>query len=209
MSEDMRSGVNARGLRYAAQRLGLLLLFAVALFGSAGTLDWPRGWWYLVAVLVLEVINLCVLALRAPETLNQRGTFAAGVKPFDKAFAVLWLALAFVTPVVAGLLNNRVGNLTSAVALRLTFMGMLNKNERKQYTYSEGIRQICRMVLSILDTANIYHTDAEEREVDIIFPSPLPENMLEKLKEAQIKRELGVPAEQVLRELGYETTEQG
>ena len=95
------------------------------------------------------------------------------------------------------------------MALRLTFMGMLNKNERKQYTYSEGIRQICRMVLSILDTANIYHTDAEEREVDIIFPSPLPENMLEKLKEAQIKRELGVPAEQVLRELGYETTEQG
>jgi len=33
---------------------------------------------------------------------------------------------------------------------------------------------------------------------------PLPENMMEKLKEAQIKKELGVPAEQVLRELGYE-----
>jgi len=35
----------------------------------------------------------------------------------------------------------------------------------------------------------------------------LPENVMEKLQEAQIKRELGVPAEQVLRELGYETTE--
>jgi hypothetical protein len=42
--------------------------------------------------------------------------------------------------------------------------------------------------------------------MDIIFPSPLPENMTEKLKEAQIKKELGVPTEQVLRELGYDTT---
>ncbi len=113
-----------------------------------------------------------------------------------------------VTPVVAGVLKNRLGNLTSAVALRLTFMGMLSKNERKQYTYSEGIRKICRMVLSILDTAGVYPTDAAERDVDVVFPSPLPENMKEKLEEAQMKRELGVPPEQVLRELGYETTEQ-
>ena len=38
-----------------------------------------------------------------------------------------------------------------------------------------------------------------------IFPSPLPENMTEKLKEAKIKMELGVSTEQVLRELGYES----
>jgi len=61
------------------------------------------------------------------------------------------------------------------------------------------------MVLGILNKANIYKTDGMDREVDIIFPSPLPENMMEKLKEAQIKKELGVPTEQVLRELGYET----
>ena len=112
-----------------------------------------------------------------------------------------------VTPVVAGVLKSRLGNLTSAVALRLTFMGMLSKNERKQHTYSEGIRQICRMVLSMLDTAGIYKTDEDDRDVDVVFASSLPENLLEKLQEAQIKRELGVPAEQVLRELGYEQAE--
>ena len=32
---------------------------------------------------------------------------------------------------------------------------------------------------------------------------------MEKLKEAQIKKELGVPAEQVLRELGYDTANNG
>jgi hypothetical protein len=32
--------------------------------------------------------------------------------------------------------------------------------------------------------------------------------MMEKLKEAQIKKELGVPTEHVLRELGYESAKQ-
>ena len=109
-----------------------------------------------------------------------------------------------VTPLVAGVLKNKLGNLTSAVALRLTLMGMLSKNERKKFTYSEGVRQICRMVLRILDTAGIYKTTPADRDVEVIFPSPLPENLTEKLKEAQMKKELGVSTEQVLRELGYE-----
>jgi len=108
-----------------------------------------------------------------------------------------------VTPVMAGILKDRLGNLTSAVALRLTFLGMLSKNERKRHTYSEGLKKICRMALSILDTAGVYATDPEERDVDIVFDSPLPEDTMARLQEAQIKRELGVPAEQVLKELGY------
>ena len=110
-----------------------------------------------------------------------------------------------VTPLAAGVLKNRIGNLTSAVALRLTLMGMLSKTERKKFTYGEGVKKICWMVLSMFDTAGIYKTAEADREIDIIFPSPLPENVMEKLQEAQIKKELGVPGEQVLRELGYET----
>ena len=109
-----------------------------------------------------------------------------------------------VTPLVAGVLKNKLGNLTSAVALRLTLMGMLSKTERKRFTYGEGLKRICEMVLEIFDKAGIYQTSKVDRKIDIIFPSPLPENMMEKLQEAQIKKELGVPTEQVLRELGYE-----
>jgi hypothetical protein len=109
-----------------------------------------------------------------------------------------------VTPIVAGVLKDKVGNLTSAVALRLTLMGMLSKNERKRFTYSEGIKQICRMILSMLDTAGIYQTKSQDRQVDVIFPSPLPENTMEKLEEAKLKKELGISTEQLLRELGYE-----
>jgi hypothetical protein len=108
-----------------------------------------------------------------------------------------------VSPALVGILKDRLGNLTSAVALRLTFLGLLSKNERKRHTYSEGLKKICRMALSILDTAGVYATDPEERDIDIVFDSPLPEDTMARLQEAQIKRELGVPTEQVLKELGY------
>ena len=90
-------------MRYAAQRLGLIAIFAFLLFASAGTWTWPRGRAYVVLVLVLEVVTLVLLALRAPETLRRRGEAGAGVEPFDRVFAVLWLTLALATPVVAGL----------------------------------------------------------------------------------------------------------
>ncbi|MFH1615031.1 MAG: phage portal protein [Planctomycetota bacterium] len=118
---------------------------------------------------------------------------------FDKASGV--------TPVAAGILKNRIGNLTSAVALRMTLLGMLSKTERKRFTYGQGLKEICRMILYMLDATGAYRTELVDRELDVLFPSPLPENMMEKLKEAQIKRELGISQEQVLRELGYETTE--
>jgi hypothetical protein len=110
-----------------------------------------------------------------------------------------------VTPVVAGVLKNKLGNLTSAVALRLTLMGMLSKTDRKRFTYGQGISNIISQVLSILDTAGIFKTSEAERQMEVIFPNPLPENTLEKLQEAQIKKELGVSQEQVLKELGYDS----
>lgn len=108
-----------------------------------------------------------------------------------------------VTPVVAGVLKNKVGNLTSGVALKMTFMGMLAKTTRKQYTYGQGLKQIVRLVLDTLDKCGVYSTSVEEREVDVIFPNPLPEDSMDKLKEAQIKKELGVSSEVILSELGY------
>lgn len=78
-----------------------------------------------------------------------------------------------VTPVVAGVLKNKLGNLSSAVALKMTFMGMLSKTCRKQLTYGEGIRQICSLILETLDKAGIFQTSLAERQVEIIFPNPL------------------------------------
>lgn len=81
-----------------------------------------------------------------------------------------------VTPVVAGVLKNKVGNLTSGVALQMTLMGMLTRTSRKQQTYGHGIRRIGRMILDILDKAGVFPTDPGERDIEIQFPNPLPES---------------------------------
>ncbi len=80
-----------------------------------------------------------------------------------------------VTPVVAGVLRSKLGNLSSAVALKMTFMGMLSKTYRKQLTYGRGLSQIASLVLEVLDTAGIYHTLPAERHVEVLFPDPLGE----------------------------------
>ena len=82
-----------------------------------------------------------------------------------------------VTPVVAGVLKNKLGNLSSAVALKMTFMGMLSKTYRKQLTYGQGIKDICKMTLGILDKANIFKTDINERDIEVIFPNPIEETI--------------------------------
>jgi hypothetical protein len=109
-----------------------------------------------------------------------------------------------VTPVVAGVLKNKLGNLTSGVALKMTFMGMLTKTARKQFNYGQGIRRIGQMILEILDKAGIYPTSPEDRNLDVVFPNPLPEDESEKLQHAKLKSDLGVPTEKILTDLGYE-----
>jgi protein-S-isoprenylcysteine O-methyltransferase Ste14 len=99
----MGAGKTASSLRYVAQRLILIVIFAVLLFVAAGSLRWVRGWVYVACVLVLEIITLVALAVRAPQTLCSRGAAHTGVKAFDKAFAVIYLVLSVITPVVAGL----------------------------------------------------------------------------------------------------------
>ena len=82
-----------------------------------------------------------------------------------------------VTPVVAGVLKNKLGNLSSAVALKMTFMGMLSKTYRKQLTYGQGIKDICKMTLELLDKANVFKTDIDERNIEVIFPNPIEETI--------------------------------
>ena len=106
--------------------------------------------------------------------------------------------------VAAGILTGKVGNLTSAVALRVTLMGLLSKTERKRRTYGQGIKELCRLVLLALDKTGIYPNKPSEREVEIRWANPLPENLTEQLEQASMKKALGVPAEQVLAELGYQ-----
>jgi len=108
-----------------------------------------------------------------------------------------------VSPIAAGAIKNRIGRLTSAAALRLTLISLLAKTEKKRTTYGMGLARMIELALAWLDKAGVFKTSPEERRVELHWPSPLPENEVEKLQEGEIKARLGVPKEVVLRELGY------
>ena len=116
----------------------------------------------------------------------------------DKASAV--------SPVAAGLLRGRVGNLTSANALRLTLMGLVARTERKRISYGEGIERLCELLLHAADVTGVLPNEPAERGVRIDWPSPIPENESQRLQDARLKLELGVPRDRVLAELGYPVT---
>ncbi len=109
-----------------------------------------------------------------------------------------------VTPVAAGAIKNRIGNLTSAAALRITLIALLAKNDRKRAIYGQAIERLCELSLAWLDVMGDYSTTPDQRRIQLHWPSPLPENMQEKLAEAEAKTRLGLDREIVLRELGYE-----
>ena len=109
-----------------------------------------------------------------------------------------------VSPVAAGAVQGKIGHLTSAAALRITLMSLLARTDRKRAVYGAALQDICELALAWLDTAGVFPTTPAERVIEINWPSPLPENEMEKLDEAKAKLELGVAQSTVLRELGYD-----
>jgi hypothetical protein len=82
-----------------------------------------------------------------------------------------------VTPLAAGLLRDKLGNLTSAAALRIVLVGTLARLERKRVMYGAGLAEANRMVLDALDRFGILRTDPADRQTRIRWPNPLPEGL--------------------------------
>jgi len=108
-----------------------------------------------------------------------------------------------VTAVAAGLLRNKVGNLTSENALRIVMMGLLAKTEKRRVTYGAGIAHLCELLLHAADITGILPNDPADRAVRLDWPNPLPADEAQHLRNAKVKVDIGVPKEQVLAELGY------
>ncbi len=108
-----------------------------------------------------------------------------------------------IPPLASGVVRARIGNLTSANALRITLMGLLSKTARKRVTYGRGISQACELILAALDSLGILRTTPENRAVTLNWPDPLPVDDQEAARGAEAKLRLGVPHERVLSELGY------
>jgi hypothetical protein len=114
-----------------------------------------------------------------------------------------------VPPLASGVVRAKIGNLTSANALRITLMGVLSRTARKRVTYGRGLAQMSRLILTALDAIGLFRTDPAERAVKLIWPDPLPEDVREQANAATARANLGVPRERILAELGYAPTDPG
>ena len=108
-----------------------------------------------------------------------------------------------VTPVAAGLLGGKIGNLTSENALRVVLMGLLAKTRRKRMAYGWGIESLCELVLHAADVLGVLPNRPEDRRVRLDWHDPLPDSEDRRLRDALLKQQLGVPQQQILAELGY------
>lgn len=114
-----------------------------------------------------------------------------------------------IPPLASGVVRAKIGNLTSANALRITLMGVLSKTARKRVTYGRGMAQMSRLVLTALDSAGILKTDPADRDIRLIWPDPLPEDLREKVAIARAKQDLGVSSDRILHDLGHTPTDPG
>jgi protein-S-isoprenylcysteine O-methyltransferase Ste14 len=69
----------------------------------AGTLDWPRGWWFGAAFVGATLIAIAALWRLNPEIFVARSQVHKGTKPLDYLFLTLVMAGFFLTLPVAGL----------------------------------------------------------------------------------------------------------
>ncbi|MEM7622249.1 MAG: phage portal protein [Planctomycetota bacterium] len=117
--------------------------------------------------------------------------------------------ISAVPPLAGGVIRARVGNLSSATALRVTLLSLLSKTARKRVTYGRGIGEMSRMILAALDRSGAFRTEPGERGVRLIWPDPQGASEREEIESARGKIDLGIPTERVLSELGYAPSDPG
>ncbi len=108
-----------------------------------------------------------------------------------------------VSPVVLGIIRERLGQLSSETALRVTLTGLINRTHRKRVAYGRAIEHACALILHALHTAGVLLTDEADRRVRLRWEDPLPVDDEQRLRAAKLKLDLGVPRERILEELGY------
>ncbi|MFK4809504.1 methyltransferase family protein [Devosia sp. ZW T5_3] len=80
-----------------------VVIVAALLFGTAGTFNWLRGWWFMAAFIVAMLVSVGILWRTNPEIFVARSRVQAGTKWWDYIFLVLIIGgLAALLP-VAGL----------------------------------------------------------------------------------------------------------
>ncbi len=80
-----------------------------------------------------------------------------------------------VPALAAGVVNAKIGNLTSENALRITLQGLLSRTARKRLTYGAGLRHALELALAVLHERGLLLTDPSQRRLELLWPDLSPE----------------------------------
>ncbi len=108
--------------RLALRALFRFILVTGALFGSAGRLDWPRGWFFLALSVITLAGSVPVFRRENPNFFRARLGKATGGKPFDQVLYVILMASILGCLVVGGL-DSRFG--WSNIPFEWTYLGVV------------------------------------------------------------------------------------
>lgn len=114
-----------------------------------------------------------------------------------------------VPPLAGGVVRAKLGNLSSANALRVTLLGLIAKTNRKRIGYGRGMERVGSLILRALHESGTLRTDERERTLKTVWPGFVFEEEQERLGAAKAKQELGVDEGRVLGELGYDRRDPG
>jgi hypothetical protein len=117
--------------------------------------------------------------------------------------------LSGVPPLAGGVVRAKLGNLSSANALRVTLMGLIAKTQRKRIAYGRGMERIGSLILRALHESGTLRTADADRTLRTVWPGFVFEDEGEQLAAARQKRDLGVDPDRVLAELGHDRPDPG
>ncbi len=83
--------------------LAIPVRFGLLAFLPAGTLDWPRGWLFVLVSLTLSGLSVLYLWRKNPEVLAARSRYRLEAKRWDKILLCFYLPATLAILVVAGL----------------------------------------------------------------------------------------------------------
>lgn len=112
-----------------------------------------------------------------------------------------------IPPLAAGDVKDQLGNLTSAVALKVVLRGMIAKLRRLRKAHGRALAEIAEKTLTYANAVGVLKTSPEDRRIEIDWGDPIEIELQERLDAALSKKTLGVPDNQIWKELGYDDEE--
>src|SRR6266571_1155115 len=109
--------------------------------------------------------------------------------------------LTRVPGIATGRMKDMPRGQVSGVALRLMFMALMMKTEEKRCLYGELIIDVCQALL-------VLNNMSGDIGISLPWVDPLPEDDLQSLQAAILKKQVGISNSTIQREMGYDPDEE-